>query len=173
MPLVAVVMVACENGRSSAPEPADTTTVATTGVEPGQLIDLGEYDMPLLVRVPDAQTAQADSILVHWNEDRGWLEVGRGEHFGLRIMEQPGDLLRLKADLERDLVHRNTIVSEGPDAIIYRQEFPADASLVFLHFLAIVKVGARSFTVESAPEGRFTEADVRRMVSAVTSSDPT
>jgi hypothetical protein len=172
LPLLAMLMIACEHGDRGGGDTADTTAHAKPASGSGEMVDLRSHDLPLLLRIPDAQTAQADSMVVRWNEDRGWLEVTRGEHFDLRIIEQPGDLDRLKADLERDLVHRNTIVSEEKDLIIYRQEFPADASLVFLHFLGIVRVGQRTFTVESAPDGRFNEEDVRRMAAAVTPSDP-
>ena len=165
--LIPLLLAAC-NG-SPGPSENDPEETATDSLElpAGETFDLAPYDLPLQVIVPDAKTAKADSVEIRWEEERGWLKVRRGEHFDLRITEQPGDMARLKADLERDPLRKNTVLVESPGSITYRQEFPADTSLVLVHFLTVVKAAGREFTVESAPNGRFNEEDVERMVRAV------
>jgi hypothetical protein len=60
--------------------------------------------------------------------------VQAGEHFGLVITEGPADMARLKGDLERDLLRKNTILQETPDLLIFRSEFPDDTTLTFHRF---------------------------------------
>lgn len=151
------------------PDPAtvsnDSLPAATSS---DTVFDLLAFDLPLNVAAPDEQAAEGVALAVRWNEERGWAEVDRGPHFQLRISEALGDdINRLKADLERDPLRKHTILSEAPDQLVYRQQFPDDPTLVFVHFLRIVPVGDRSFAVESAPDGRFNEADVVRMAAAV------
>ena len=113
------------------------------------------------------------ALVIHANDERGWLEVDRGEQFQLRITETEGDeLARLKADLQRDQLRKASVIAERPDLLLYKLEFPADPSLVFVHFLRQVAVEGRQFTVESVPDGRFNEADAWRMAAAISPLPP-
>ena len=134
-------------------------------------VDLSGNDIPLVVELGDATTLSADAASTSWNEDAGRMEVKAGEHFGILISEEPGDLARLKADLERDALQTHQIILETPEHIVYRSQFP-DAALVFVHFYRIVKADGREFVVQDDPDGRYNEADIERMARAVRTQRP-
>jgi hypothetical protein len=136
------------------------------------VIDLSSEDMPLLLAPPQPGELGGDSVQVSWNDEFGHLEVHGGDHFGLQISEEPGDVGRMKADLERDMLRKHTLIEDAPDRLVYRSAFPDDPDLVFVHFYRVLQADGRTFVVESDPMGRFNEADVRRMVEAVAPKDP-
>lgn len=145
------------------PEPAAQqvdTTATNTAVS--TVLDLAPFDTPLLVELGDLATLGVDSPTVKWNEEFGRLEVSAGEHFALHVVEEPGDLARLKADLDRDMLRKHTVIEETPEKLVYRSEFPDDAG-TYIHFYRIFQVGDRVFVVTDADQLRFNEADVRRM----------
>lgn len=161
--LLTTVLMACGPGEQGSTEPVaaqDTTNTTLLSV------DLGPQDMPLFVELGDATTLGVDAPAVEWNEERGCMEVAAGEHFAIVITEEPGDMARLKADLERDMLQKHTVLEESPEKLVYRSQFP-DEDLVFIHFYQVVEVEGRTFTVQDKEEGRFNEADVARMARAV------
>lgn len=129
------------------------------------LTDLSAHHLPLLLETPT--DAPVPDIV--WKDEIGKLLVRAGDHFALEIYEAPSDLGRLKADLDRDLLKKNTIVEEAPDLLIYRSEFPDDSSLVFFHFNRSITVGDRTFQVQDAQDAdaTFNEKQVRRMAVAI------
>jgi len=169
--LLPVLLVACGDGKADAArklaEAQAQAEAESAGVVP-YLLDLQAFDMPLAVSLPEMITPDADSTYGRavWNEEFGQLRVKAGDHFGLTITEDMGDLARLKADLDRDLLRSHTILQEAADRLVYRSEFP-DQDLVFIHFYRVIEVEGRSFVVESMPEGRYNEQDVARMLEAV------
>lgn len=142
-------------------EVVDSTATAASTV-----LDLAQYDAPLLVELGDMATLGVDTPTVKWNEEFGHLEVNAGEHFGLLITEEPGDLARLKADLDRDMLRKHTVIEETPEKLVYRSEFPDDAG-TYIHFYRTVQVGDRTFVVTDAEQRRFNEADVKRMSGSI------
>ena len=86
----------------------------------GLIVDLGRYDMPLIVDLGDPATLGVDTPMVKWNEEFGRMEVSGGEHFELTISEEPADMARLKADLERSMLQQNTVLEETPEKIVYK-----------------------------------------------------
>lgn len=161
--LLATALAACGNGTPEAAAPgthSDTTAATLLSV------DLSAQDMPLFVELGDATLLGVQAPAVRWNEEMGRMEVDAGEHFGITIMEEAGDLARLKADLERDMLQKHTVIEESPEKLVFRSQFP-DEDLVFIHFYQMVSVGDRSFVVQDNEKGRFNEADVARMVKAV------
>lgn len=161
--IAVLLMSSCGDGKKkAAAQMADTSSVGP----PTYVIDLMAHDLPLLVDLGDRSTLGSDSAAVVWNEEFGHLLVNAGEHFAITISEAPGDILRLKADLERDMLQKHTVIEETLDKLVYRSQFP-DADLVFVHFHQVITVGDRTFVVENASEGRFNEADIKRMVAAV------
>lgn len=159
---------ACGDGKHEAADhqtPADTTAVASL------VVDLAPHDVPFALDLGDAATLGADSVAVRFNEEFGWLEVRAGERFALTIAEEPGDLSRLKADLERDMLQKHTVVQETPELLVYRSQFP-DEDLTFVHFQRIVTVAGRTFVVQDAQGGRFNEADVTRMAGSIRTQQP-
>jgi hypothetical protein len=156
------LLAACgEGGSPSADTPSGDSTAATTAASPN-VLDLSQFDMPLLVNVPEKGTTPVAVM----NEEIGQVEVRAGDHFGVAIKETPPDFPRLKADLERDMLLKNTIVQETPELLVYRSEYPNEAG-VFMHFMQVVKSGARTFVVEDLQNGRFNETDAKEMVAAV------
>lgn len=103
---------------------ADTTAVAP----PTYAIDLGKHDLPLLVDMGDLSTLGADSAIVKWNEEFGHLAVHAGERFAITISEAPGDIPRLKSDLDRDMLQKHSVIEETPERIVYRSQFPMRTS---------------------------------------------
>jgi hypothetical protein len=161
-----MLALACGDGKQEAAQlaaaAADSAAVTTS-----RKVDLGAHDMPLEIILPDAQLLGSDQDSVAWKEESGKLEVRAGEHFGLSISEEPADIERLKGDLERDLLRKNTVLRSGSDRIVYRSEFPDDPSLVFIHFYLIVQAQGRTFIVQDLDALRFNEQDVARMMDAV------
>ena len=161
--VLAVLMSSCGDGKmEAAQQMADSTSTAMAS----WVIDLSDHDVPATVELGDKATLRADSADVHWNEEFGHLEVNAGEHFGITLIEEPGDITRLKADLERDMLRKHTILEETPELLIYRSQFP-DEDLVFVHFYQVIPMGERTFIVEDAAAGRFNEADIKRMAGSV------
>ncbi len=163
--VLALGLVAC-GGNDSKPESEVVDSTATAVTTPPAILDLGSYDTPLLVELGDMATLGVDSPTVKWNEEFGRLEVSAGEHFGLLITEEPGDLARLKADLDRDMLRKHTVLEETPEKLVYRSEFPDDAG-TYVHFYRSVQVGDRTFVVTDADQVRFNEADVKRMAASI------
>lgn len=162
--LIVGLLSACGDGKKEAAEQlADDTA---TEMPAAWVLDLSTHDMPLTIDLGDRSTLGVDSATVVWNEEFGWLEVSAGERFMLTITEGPGDIERLKADLERDMLQKHTIIEETPVKVIYRSQFP-DEDLVFVHFRQVITVGDRTFVVEDVREGRFNEMDIARMAGAV------
>lgn len=161
-------LYACGGGNNEA-EPS--TTADTTAVAPGIEVDLTAFDVPLRVELGDLATLGIDSPQTRWNEEFGHIEVNAGEHFGLIITEEEPDIARLKADLDRDMLRKHTVIEETPEKLVYRSQFP-DEDLVFVHFYQVVRAGDRTFIVEDRAEGRFNEADIARMGSAVKAVQP-
>ncbi|QQR88107.1 MAG: hypothetical protein IPJ76_07820 [Flavobacteriales bacterium] len=155
--ICAAALVAC-GAPGTSEETADTGTTTATG----NTIDLSQFDMPLLVNVPH-NGHEPKAVM---NEERGRAEVRAGEHFGLIVTEMEPDFARLKADLDRDMLVKNTITQETSDLIVYTSEFP-DGTGTFTHFMQVVRSGSRTFVVEDLPDGRFNESDGRAMVGAV------
>ena len=152
-----VLLGACGDGKKDV---ADGQALADENAQ-GLIVDLGRYDMPLIVDLGDPATLGVDTPMVKWNEEFGRMEVSGGEHFELTISEEPADMARLKADLERSMLQQNTVLEETPEKIVYKSQFPQ-----------VVTVGERTFIVRDADQGRFNEADVARMSNAVSSKTP-
>ena len=167
-----LVMCACGDGKADAVEHAQATADSLAASAHANVIDLAQYDLPLVVNMPDAQTLGGAEPSVVWKDETGKLEVRAGDHFGLWITEEPGDPARWKADLDRDLLKKNTVLSERPDLLIYKSEFPDDASLVFIHFYRIIQADGRSFVVQDMDGPRFNEQDVDRMSGALSPRRP-
>ncbi|HNI05099.1 MAG TPA: hypothetical protein PL010_10715 [Flavobacteriales bacterium] len=161
-----VLFFACSSGPTEEQETrvADTTTVAH--------IDLTSYGLPLLLTPPDKQlTAGAEPSII-WKDETGTLTVEAGERFGLEIREEPGDMPRLKATLERDLLRKNTIIRETPELLVWRSEFPDDPDLVSIHFYRILAADGRTFTVQDSDGPAYSEQDVDRMSAAISTRSP-
>lgn len=161
-----VLFFACSSGPTEEQETrvADTTTVAH--------IDLTSYGLPLLLTPPDKQlTAGAEPSII-WKDETGTLAVEAGERFGLEIREEPGDMPRLKATLERDLLRKNTIIRETPELLVWRSEFPDDPDLVSIHFYRILAEDGRTFTVQDTDGPAYSEQDVDRMSAAISTRSP-
>lgn len=172
-PLALVLSLsACGGGSTTtdATDGADSTTTAAPAT--GTPLDLAAHDLPLMLMAPDKQLLGGAEPQVVWKDEIGRLEVRAGEHFGLTIVEEPGDIARKEADLDRDLLRKNTIIKETPELLMYRSEFPDDPTLVYIHFLQVLKVGDRSFVVEDIPELRFNEQDVERMAASLSAKQP-
>jgi hypothetical protein len=170
--LAAVALLcACGDGKKDA---ADQMAGQNDGAAvAANAIDLAQHQLPLLLTPPDKQYTDGQEPQIVWKEETGKLEVTAGAHFGLQISEEPADIGRLKADLERDLLRKNTILKETPELVVFKSEFPADKDLVFIHFYQIVKAGDRMFVVEDIDAGkRFNEQDVERMADAVSPKQP-
>lgn len=161
-----LLLAACGDGKKDAAGRLAAIHDSIAAVKAERTIDLSAYDAPLLVDLGDLATLGVDSASVKWNEEFGQLEVSAGDHFGLIITEEPADIARLKADLDRDMLRRNTVIEEGPDHLVFRSQFP-DADLVFIHFYRVLRTEGREFIVRDADQGRFNEADVTRMAAAV------
>lgn len=171
--LLVLAMVGCGAPPQPTTESDPIDSLAAVAAPSDTVVDLAAFDLPLNLTAPDAQAAMGAPLTIHMNDERGWLEVDRGEHFQVRISETDGDdLARLKADLQRDQLRKATVITERPDLLLYKQEFPADPSLVFIHFLRKVNAAGRQFTVESAPDGRFNEADAWRMIASIAAGAP-
>ncbi len=160
--LLPVLLLACNGGGGD-----DATLPTETQQERpvGHVINLSAHDLPLLVEI-DHQTLGTDTPEVRWNEEFGKLEVNAGDRFRLTIVEEAGDIERLKASLERDMLRRNTLIEDSPGLVVYRSEFPDD-TIVFVHFYQVVEHGGRTFVIESHDQGRFNEDDIRRMAASV------
>lgn len=159
---------ACGDGKK---EVADSQAAKANEQAHGLIVDLGKYDMPLMVDLGDPATLGVDTPTVKWNEEFGRMEVSGGEHFDLTISEEPADMARLKSDLERSMLQQNTILEETPEKLVYKSQFPDD-DLIFIHFQQVVTVGDRTFVVRDADQGSFNEADVARMSKAVSAKVP-
>lgn len=167
-PLSAILLLAlaCGDGKQEAAQQAAAADSAATAAS-ARVLDLSANDMPLEIALPDAQLLGTDQDSIAWKEESGKLEVRAGEHFGISISEEPADIERLRGDLERDLLRKNTVLSSTPDRIIYKSEFPDDPGLVFIHFYLIVPAQGRTFIVQDLDAQRFNELDVTRMLDAV------
>jgi hypothetical protein len=160
--LLGLSLAACGDGKHEA---ADQST-ATESTAPGIVVDLAPYDMPFSLDLGDPATLGTDSVEVAFNEEFGWLEMRVGEHVGLTIAEEPGDLQRLKADLDRDMLQKHTLIAQDVEHMVYRSQFP-DSDLVYIHFVRVIAVDGRTFVMQDAMGPRFTEADVARMNGSV------
>lgn len=162
-----LLLAACGDGKSEAAKALADEAPATNG-QAAYVLDLTPFDMPLVVHLPEVLSPDVDSLYgkASWNEEFGQLRVMAGDGFGLTITEDDGDMPRLKGDLERHMLLRNTILQETPDLLVYSSQFP-DEELVFIHFYKIVRSNGRTFVVESLPDRKFNEAEVQRMANAV------
>ncbi|MFN3875764.1 MAG: hypothetical protein ACK4L7_07630 [Flavobacteriales bacterium] len=159
------LLAACGGQADQAPDPGQHPTAV------GMAVDLSGHDVPIIIGLGDAAALGVDSAEVRWSEESGQLMVRAGDRFGLLITEEPGDIARLKADLERDQLRTSTIIEERPDRLVWRSAFP-DEDLVFVHFYRIVQADGRTFIVQDDDHGRYSEADVARMIGSVRPKQP-
>ncbi|MCC6840921.1 MAG: hypothetical protein IT230_12260 [Flavobacteriales bacterium] len=167
-PVVAftLLMSSCGDGKADA---VKQMAAVADSIKAASTIKLAEHHLPLSVQVPVGLPAAT----VLWKDEVGKLSVRAGDHFALEIYEAPADMDRLKADLDRDLLKKNTILEDKPELLIYRSEFPDDSTLVFHHFNRSIAVGDRTFQVEDLREGEpFSLQDIRRMAAAVQGEKP-
>jgi hypothetical protein len=160
--IAAALLASCGTPGHEDPAAAAASDSADVAATPNTL-DLSEHGMPLLVNVPGTGTPPSARMV----EEMGYVEVRAGDRFALVITEMQPDFARLKADLERDMLVKNTIVEETPDLLVYRSSFPDEAG-VFTHFMQVVRNGGRTFVVEDKPDGLFNESDAKAMMGAVT-----
>jgi hypothetical protein len=157
----ALLFNACGDGKSEA---AKQMAAVADSIKAASTVDLGKYQLPLTLALPPGSPAPS----IVWKDETGKLEVRAGERFGIVITEDPGDMQRLKDDLDRDLLRKNTILRETPDELVYKSEFPDDTTLVFIHFQRTVNAAGRTFAVQDLDNGTaFTRAEIDRMRSAV------
>ena len=166
LPFGLVAILASCGGQHDGAVQEATDSTAVTNTEAPAVLDLSPFDTPLMIELGDLATLGVDSPTVMWNEEFGRLEVNAGDHFGMLITEEPGDLARLKADLDRDMLRKHTGIEEAPEKLVYRSEFPDDAGS-YIHFYRPVHVGDRTFVVTDAEQRRFNEADVKRMLGSI------
>ena len=167
--LVLMLLAACSDAPPAAeaiPARDSTSTPATAA------IDLSGHDLPLLLTPPDKQLTGGQDPTIVWKDETGTLEVRAGDHFGLMIREEPGDIARLKASLERDLLKKSAVLRETPELLIYRSEFPDDPNLVFMHYCQVVHAGDRTFVVQDLDDGTFNQQDIERMMAAISPKSP-
>lgn len=162
--LVSTMLVACGEHKTSSSTEAEPPPTSLA-------VDLRSHDFPFTVELGDPAILGVDSPSVRWNEEIGVLEVKAGDHFSIVLSEEPGDMASVKATLGRDLLATNEIITDAPDRLVWRAQFP-DESIVFVHFYRIVEEDGRSFVVRDDGQGRFTEADIARMVDAVRTQQP-
>lgn len=164
--VAALLLASCGDGKADA---AKRMAAAADSARQAAMVDLSVHHLPLLLEMPTGTPAPT----LTWKDEIGTLEVRAGERFAIGIAEMPADAERLKADLERDLLKRNTILEETPGLLIYRSEFPDDTALVFHHFQRSITAAGRSFRVEDAKDGTaYSLEDVQRMAAAVRAQDP-
>ncbi len=162
---LSVLLTACGAGQAD----AEKQMAAADSAKAAAMVDLSDHHLPLMLDMP-AGTPEPTLL---WKDEIGKLSVRAGDHFAIEISEAPGDLERLKADLDRDLLKRNIILEETPELLIYRSEFPDDTTLVFHHFERWITADGRSFRVEDAKDGTvFTLADIQRMAATVQAKTP-
>jgi len=169
MVMALFALASCGDGKSDAAKQlaaqADREAVVNAR---DTIIDLAKYDLPLQLTVPDKQLTGGAEPEIVWKEETGRLEIKAGDHFAITITEETADIPRLKADLDRDLLKKNTVIKETPDLLEYKSEFPDDPSLMYIHFHRAINAGQRSFVVQDADNGvRFNQQDVERMIGAV------
>jgi hypothetical protein len=170
---VPLALVSCDRASSTASGEDETDTSAAIPEVGDTMVDLAAYDLPLRLSAPDAQAAMGAALVLHPNEERGWLEVDRGEHFMLRISETEGDdLARLKEDLQRDQLRKATVITERPDLLLYKLEFPPILRWCSCTLCGRSASAAANSSLESAPETRFNEGDAWRMIGAVSPVAP-
>lgn len=172
LPVAAILLGACGDGKADVARQTQATADSLAAGVRAQSIDLSGHDLPLTLTLPDLQVLGVPEPSVVWKDETGKLEVRAGDHFGLWITEEPADVARLKADLDRDLLKKNTVVSESPDLLVYRSEFPDDPGLVFVHFYQVVRSAGRTFVVQDIDGARFNQQDVERMSRALASDHP-
>ena len=164
----ALLMNACGDGKADAAK--QMAAAADSAKAAASTVDLGQYQLPLELVMPSGTPAPS----IVWKDVSGQLEIRAGERFGITITEEPGDMARLKGDLDRDQVKKNTILRETPDELVYKSEFPDDSTLVFIHFQRVVKAAGRTFVVQDMDNGTaFTQADVDRMAGSLRTSGRT
>jgi len=164
LPGLVLLLFAC--GQAD-PHSTDPISGADTAAASVPVIDLSAYDVPLLFTPLDQQLTGGDSATIAWKEETGQLIIKAGDHFGLAIIEDAGDVARLKADLDRDLLRKNSILREVPGTIVYKSEFPGDAGLVQVHFYQVLSAGGRTFVVQDLDAHTYTEQDVDRMIACL------
>lgn len=163
---IALLLHACGDGRADA---VKQMAALEDSLKTATRTDLAEYQLPLVVQPP----AGLAPPTVLWKDEVGKLEVRSGDRFGLQLYEAPPDMGRIKADLDRDLLKKNTILEDNPELLVYRSEFPDDTTLVFHHFHQSITAGGRTFQVEDLREGTpYTLQDIRHMAAAVQPSAP-
>lgn len=156
-----LLLSACGDGQADA---AKQLAAVADSAKAASVYSLASYGMPLEVVMPGGTPPP----VIQYREETGELSVHAGDHFGLVITEGPADMARLKGDLERDLLRKNTIVQETPELLVFRSEFPDDTTLTFYRFHRSVVFGGRTFSVRDAENGpAWSLEDVQRMIAAV------
>ena len=156
----------CGDGQRDA---ARELAAVADSIKAASTVDLAEFHLPLVLVLPEGLPPATKT----WKDELGELSISAGDHFNVDISEGPADRDRLKGDLERDLLRKNTIVEETPELLIYRSEFPDDSTLVFFHFSRSITSDGRTFTTADGEVGTaYSLEDVKRMAGSIGPKQP-
>jgi len=122
-------------------------------------LDLSKYGKPFSIFVPDT----ISSKLSIEEKVNGALEIRVGNHFGISINEQAGDIELKKQDIKEDEVNKlKTFIVENPNAIMWQSAITNDE----YHFLINQKIGTAEYSFEdilSAESKNFSKDAVQKM----------
>ncbi|MEM9022870.1 MAG: hypothetical protein AAGB22_03965 [Bacteroidota bacterium] len=162
------ILAGCNGSQGNAE--GDETPAATEAADalPEELqgnveLDISEFGLPMVVRVPDESRGVPEVIEQSWGET----EVRVGGQFQLRIAFG-GDVAAAKADVQGDLARNTTIVEEGDNFFIYRWDYK-DAEYIQseFHFYLLQEVGGEVYEIQDVQgEETYSEAAVRVMFEA-------
>ncbi|MEY3398318.1 MAG: hypothetical protein RL220_912 [Bacteroidota bacterium] len=154
--------------QSCTQDPADALT--EPGLKGGQVVRYDGSGFHLQMNIPQHPTDSipAQTIL---NENTGELDINAGDNFGLRVIQESRSVEQFRQDMQAMSLFSMRIVEETPELLIYQTLLP-DGTAHFFHIYATRIINGVPYTIRSAPESDFTEADVVRMKEALNSLRP-
>lgn len=166
--VIGIVLVACGNNNSiKSPEVVVTEETNTLDVSKYDLVDLTDLGLPAKIHVPNKLFTNMEPR-AELNEASGVIEISSGNKFKLRIHETEIDKELLLADLQDDLLFKNTVTKEEEGLIVYSSELP-DGSGQFEHFCAWLNVNGTMFMIQNDGQEKFSSHYIDRMVNCVRS----
>ncbi len=153
---------------SCSDEPKKDNPTATVQLQPNDSlfhINQGGYDFNIILP-KDLMIENSPEIAL--NNGTGELNIQLGDQFWIVASLEKADIIRIKTELNEDMLFTNRIVEESDKSVMYQRILP-DGTEYDYSFKCSNEIGGKSYFFRTSEEGEFKMDHVTKMKQAISS----
>jgi hypothetical protein len=157
-----VILFSCSN------EPKKEIAGNTVQLQPNDSlfhINQGGYDFNIILP-KDLMIENTPEITL--NNSTGELNIHLGDQFWIVASLEKADIIRIKTELNEDMLFTNRIVEESDKSVMYQRILP-DGTEYDYSFKCSNEIGGKSYFFRTSEEGEFKMDHVTKMKQAISS----